>query len=225
VHSLKPGPGVLLADIDQAHKNSPSGLIRKRIEYGGTLKSKNVPRGALEMWIKKTDSPYNPAGAAMRELMPNGTTDKTPVGFTMMQERHRFTLEHKDGLSIDISVDFVEVTHKGKTISIPMVEMEIDHLYFGKGNTASSGKPTSIQGFTTEAQQKAWTKNLSGNASLNGLPRFHELSDLQDMSIWQTPEQKQTEEIIDQIFPVLYPKGASVSPQKGVAVAEELGLI
>lgn len=225
VHNLKPGPGILLADIDKAHKNTPSGLIRKRIEYGMTLKSKSVPRATLEAWIKKTDSPYNPAGAAMRELLPTGTPDKTPVGFTMMQERHRFTLEHKDGLSIDISVDFVVVEHKGKKVSIPMVEMEIDHLYFGKGNNASSGAATSIRDFRTESDQKAWAQKLSGNASLNGLPRFHELADLQDKSIWQSKEQKQTEKIIDQLFPILYPKGATASPQKGVAVATELGLI
>lgn len=224
LHNLKPGPGVLLADIDKAHKNSPAGLIRKRIEYGLTLKNKNVPRAELEEWLKKTDSPYNPAGAALRELLPKGSSDKTPIGFTMMQERHRFTLEHKDGLSIDISVDFVTVEHKGKKVQIPMVEMEIDHLYFGKGNNASA-TATSIQTFSNESDQKTWTKKMSGNASLNGLPRFHELSDLQDKSIWQTKEQKQTEKIIDQIFPILYPKGATASPQKGVAVAEELGLI
>lgn len=225
LHNLKPGPGVLLADIDKAHKNTPSGLIRKRIEYGMTLKDKKVPRADLEEWLKKTDSPYNPAGRALRELMPNGTSDKTPIGFTMMQERHRFTLEHKDGLSIDISVDFVNVEHKGKKVSIPMVEMEIDHLYFGKGNNASSGKATSIRGFSTESDQKTWTKSLSGNASLNGLPRFHELADLQDKSIWQSKEQKQTEKIIDSLFPILYPKGATSSAQKGVAVAQDLGLI
>ncbi|MDP2341137.1 MAG: hypothetical protein Q8O67_09275 [Deltaproteobacteria bacterium] len=225
VHNLKPGPGVLLADIDKAHKNSPSGLIRKRIEYGMTLKDKKVPRADLEEWLKKTDSPYNPAGRALRELMPKGTSDKTPIGFTMMQERHRFTLEHKDGLSIDISVDFVNVEHKGKKVSIPMVEMEIDHLYFGKGNNASSATPTSIRSFSTETEQKTWSKALTGNASLNGLPRFHELADLQDKSIWESKEQKQTEKIIDSLFPMLYPKGAVSSAQKGVAVAQDLGLI
>lgn len=225
IHNLKPGPGVLLADLVPSKKDAPSGLIRKRIEYGMTLKDKSVPRDALEAWLKKTDSPYKPAGRALRELMPTGTPDKTPVGFTMMQERHRFTLEHKDGLSIDISIDFVNVTHKGKKVSIPMVEMEIDHLYFGKGNNASSGAASSIRSFTSESDQQTWAKGLSGNASLNGLPRFHELDDLQDKSIWQSKEQKQTEKIIDALFPVLYPKGAVTSPQKGVAVAQELGLL
>ena len=178
----------------------------------------------LEELIKKTNSPYNPAGAAMRELLPKGTPDATPIAFTMMQERHRFTLEHKDGLSIDISVDFVEVTHKGKKVSMPMVEMEIDHLYFGKGNQAG-GTPTSIRSFESESEQKKWSKTLSGNASLNGLPRFHELADLQDKSLWSTKEQKQTEKIIDRLFPVLFPQGAKPSPQKGVAIADKLGLI
>jgi energy-coupling factor transporter ATP-binding protein EcfA2 len=164
-------------------------------------------------------------GVRPEHLHPaNEIPDATPIAFTMMQERHRFTLEHKDGLSIDISVDFVEVTHKGKKVSMPMVEMEIDHLYFGKGNKAG-GTPTSIRSFESESEQKKWSKTLSGNASLNGLPRFHELADLQDKSIWSTKEQKQTEKIIDRLFPVLFPQGAKPSPQKGVAIADKLGLI
>lgn len=231
VFNLKPGPGVLLGDISSTSKKKPSGLIRKRIEYGYTLKSKNVSRAKLEDWLRTEMSPYNPAGEALRALMPNGPQGKH-VAFTMDQERHRFTLKHQGGLEIDVSVDFVQVKHPvtGKLETKYMVEMEIDHQYInapGSSSRSSSGgsRPTSLQSFSSESEQKRWAGNLSGAAQLNGLPRFHELPDLQDKAIWQTPEQKETEKAIDKLFPILFPGGATPSKQKGVAMATTLGLI
>ena len=231
VFNLKPGPGVLLGDISATAKKKPSGLIRKRIEYGYTLKSKNVDRKKLEDWLRAEMSPYNPAGEALRTLMPNGAQGKH-VAFVMNQERHRFTLKHQGGLEIDVSVDFVNVKHPvtGKLETKYMVEMEIDHQYInapGSSSRSSStaARPTNLQSFSTESEQKRWASGLTGAAQLNGLPRFHELPDLQDKAIWQTPEQKETEKAIDKLFPILFPSGASPSQQKGVAMATTLKLI
>ena len=230
VFNLKPGPGVLLGDISATSKKKPSGLIRKRIEYGYTLQSKNVDRAKLEAWLRSEVSPYNPAGDALRTLMPNGATGKH-VAFTMDQERHRFTLKHQGGLEIDVSVDFVNVKHPvtGKIETKYMVEMEIDHQYINapgsSSRSQSRSQPTSLQSFSSESDQKRWASKLSGAAQLNGLPRFHELPDLQDKAIWQTPEQKETEKAIDKLFPVLFPGGATASPQKGVAMARAHRLI
>lgn len=231
IFNMKPGAGVLLGDISASAKKKPSGLIRKRIEYGYTLKSKNVNRGKLEDWLRKDTSPFNPAGDALRKLMPKGSTGGA-VAFKMDQERHRFTLKHTGGLEIDVSVDFVEVKHPktGKIARKYMVEMEIDHQYINAPGSSSSrptasARASSMQSFSTESQQKSWANNLSGAAQLNGLPRFHEIADLADKSIWQTPEQKETEKAIDKLFPVLFPGGATSSPQKGVAMATTLKLI
>ena len=68
-------------------------------------------------------------------------------------------------------------------------------------------------------------EGLTGAAQLNGLPRFHELPDLQDKAIWATPEQKETEKANDKLFPILFPGGARPSQQKGVAMATTLKLI
>lgn len=228
IFNMKPGAGVLLGDISASAKKKPSGLIRKRIEYGYTLASKNVNRGKLEQWMRSDTSPYNPAGDALRKLMPKPDKNAATVAFKMDQERHRFTLKHQGGLEIDVSIDFVEVKHPktGKIARKYMVEMEIDHQYINAPGSSSSSsrssgaaRPNSMQSFSSESQQKQWASKLSGGAQLNGLPRFHELEDLADKSIWQTPEQKETEKAIDKLFPILFPGGASPSPQKGVAMA------
>ena len=228
VFNLKPGPGVLMGDVQPAARGRPSALIRKRIEYGYTLASKNVDRAALEGWLRSDRSAYNPAGEALRQLMPNGATGQH-VAFTMDQERHRFTLKHQGGLEIDVSVDFVVVKHPvtGQEARKYMVEMEIDHQYINApGRTSSTPtRPTSLRSFRNENDQRTWAQGLSGSAQLNGSPRFHELPDLQDPALWQTPEQKETEAAIDRLFPLLFPNGATPSQQKGVAMATTLRLI
>ena len=228
VFNLKPGPGVLLGDPQPAARGRPSALIRKRIEYGYTLASKNVDRPTLETWLRSDRSAYNPAGEALRQLMPNGASGQH-VAFTMDQERHRFTLKHQGGLEIDVSVDFVVVKHPvtGKEERKYMVEMEIDHQYInapGRSPSASNA-PTSLRSFKNENDQRTWAQNLSSGAQINGSPRFHELPDLQDAALWQTKEQKETEAAIDRLFPLLFPNGAKPSQQKGVAIATTLGLI
>ncbi len=228
VFNLKPGPGVLLADVQPAARGRPSALIRKRIEYGYTLASKNVDRPTLEGWLRSDRSAYNPAGEALRNLMPNGATGQH-VAFTMDQERHRFTLKHQGGLEIDVSVDFVVVKHPvtGQEARKFMVEMEIDHQYINAPgrSAATPAAPTSLRSFRTESDQRTWAQGLTGTAQLNGAPRFHELPDLQDPALWQTPEQKETEAAIDRLFPLLFPNGATPSQQKGVAMATTLRLI
>jgi len=136
------------------------------------------------------------------------------------------------GLEIDVSVDFVNVKHPGtgKLETKYMVEMEIDHQYINapgssSRSSSSSSRPTNLRSFSTESEQKRWAGTLTGAAQLNGLPRFHELPDLADKAIWQTPEQKETEKAIDKLFPILFPGGATPSKQKGVAMATTLGLI
>ncbi|MCC7075275.1 MAG: hypothetical protein IT383_28440 [Deltaproteobacteria bacterium] len=228
VFNLKPGPGVLLGDVQPGARGRPSALIRKRIEYGYTLASKNVDRAALEGWLRTDRSAYNPAGEALRQLMPNGATGQH-VAFTMDQERHRFTLKHQGGLEIDVSIDFVVVKHPvtGQEARKYMVEMEIDHQYINAPgrSSPSTPRPTSLRSFRTEGDQRTWAQGLSGSAQLNGSPRFHELPDLQDPALWQTPEQKETEAAIDRLFPLLFPSGAKPSQQKGVAMATTLRLI
>jgi hypothetical protein len=117
----------------------------------------------------------------------------------------------------------------GKVETKYFVEMEIDHQYINapghSSRSSSHGQPTYMNSFSSEADQKKWASKLGGAAQLNGLPRFHELPDLQDKAIWQTPEEKETEKAIDKLFPVLFPGGATPSPQKGVAMATTLKLI
>lgn len=251
VYNVKPGPGMLQSDVDAATAGQPCGLIRARIEASVELKDKNVSRDDIARYEQGDGSPYNIIGQLLEDAgvyMPGSSTrfqeafglDKTPVAFTMMQERHRFDIE-VNGMKLDTSIDFVNVDDNGTKVTRQIVEMELEHKFIepatvggaqqapAAGQTAapatsSTAAPRLQTSFTDLGKQQAATAALT-DVSLNVPPRFHRLSDLDDQELWQTQEQLVSNAVTNALVGLIYPQGVSSCEQKGVEMARALGKI
>jgi hypothetical protein len=256
IYNVKPGPGKLQSDVDASTAGKPSGLIRARIEASVELKDKKVDRAAIEAYERSDGTPYNIIGQLLEDAgvyVPGNysrfqlaaNTDKTPVSFTMMQERHRFDIEI-NGMKLDTSIDFVRVEDppgSGTVATRQIVEMEIDHKFIEQKPAAGQGGAQTTGSTTPAAQAPATTSgpslknsfsDLSGQqkaaaelteVSLNVPPRFHRLSDLDDKELWATKEQVASNAVTNALIGLLYPDGVASCEQKGVEMARALGKI
>lgn len=248
VYNVKPGPGMLQADVDPSTAKEPCGLIRARIEASVELKDKNVSRDAIANYEQSDGSPYNIIGQLLEDagIYTSGNytrfaetpgLNKTPVAFTMMQERHRFDIE-VNGMKLDTSIDFVNVDEGGQKVTRQIVEMELEHKFI-EAQPAASATPASAAGataapataaaapklqnhFTDLAKQQAATAQLK-DVSLNVPPRFHRLTDLDDKELWHTQEQVVSNAVTNALINLIYPEGVSSCEQKGVEIARALG--
>jgi hypothetical protein len=257
VYNVKPGPGVLQSDVDASTAGQPCGLIRARIEASVELKDKNVSRDEIAKYEQGDGSSYNIIGQLLEDAgvytAGNYTRfqeavglDKTPVAFTMIQERHRFDIE-VDGMKLDTSIDFVNVDDNGTKVSRQIVEMELEHKFIdpnaGKAAPAAApaapaspadptatpapapttaAAPSLKTSFGDLASQQAATAALT-DVSLNVPPRFHRLDDLDDQELWQTKEQLVSNAVTNALVGLIYPQGVSSCEQKGVELARALG--
>jgi hypothetical protein len=254
VYNVKPGPGKLQSEVDASTTGKPCGLIRARIEASVELKDKKVDRAAIEAYERSDGTPYNIIGQLLEDAgvyVPGNysrfqlaaNTDKTPVSFTMMQERHRFDIEI-NGMKLDTSIDFVKVEDppgSGNVATRQIVEMELEHKFIEQKPAAGQGaaQTTATAGGQTPASTsgpslKNSFSDLSGQqkaaaelteVSLNVPPRFHRLSDLDDKELWQTKEQVASNAVTNALIGLLYPDGVASCEQKGVEMARALGKI
>ena len=249
VYNVKPGPGMLQADVDASTAKEPCGLIRARIEASVELKDKNVSRDEIAKYEQGDGSPYNIIGQLLEDagiytagnytrFAETPGLDKTPVAFTMMQERHRFDIE-VDGMKLDTSIDFVNVDDNGTKVTRQIVEMELEHKFI-EAQPAASATPAPAAGataapapstvaapklqnnFSDLSKQQAATAQLK-DVSLNVPPRFHRLTDLDDKELWQTQEQVVSNAVTNALINLIYPNGVSSCEQKGVEMARALG--
>jgi hypothetical protein len=254
VYNVKPGPGKLQSEVDASTAGKPCGLIRARIEASVELKDKKVDRAAIEAYERSDGTPYNIIGQLLEDAgvyVPGNysrfqlaaNTDKTPVSFTMMQERHRFDIEI-NGMKLDTSIDFVKVEDppgSGNVATRQIVEMELEHKFIEQKPAAGQGAAqttTPAGGQTAPTSSGPSLKNsfsdLSGQqkaaaelteVSLNVPPRFHRLTDLDDKELWATKEQVASNAVTNALIGLLYPNGVSSCEQKGVEMARALGKI
>ena len=253
VYNVKPGPGMLQAEVDPSTAKEPCGLIRARIEASVELKNKNVSRSDIANYEKSDGSAFNVIGQLLQDAgiytlggeryTETAGLDKTPVSFTMMQERHRFDIEVQ-GMKLDTSIDFVNVDDGGKQVTRQIVEMELEHKFIepakvgsaapaataapaaaaAAASSASSASNTPLlqADFRSLSSQQAATAALT-DVSLNVPPRFHRLSDLDDKELWETSEQVVANAVTNALINLIYPNGVSPCEQKGVEMARALG--
>jgi|GEM_PF-1549533 len=254
VYNVKPGPGKLQSEVDASTAGKPCGLIRARIEASVELKDKKVDRAAIEAYERSDGTPYNIIGQLLEDAgvyVPGNysrfqlaaNTDKTPVSFTMMQERHRFDIEI-NGMKLDTSIDFVKVEDppgSGNVATRQIVEMELEHKFIeqkpaagqgaaqttttgGAQTPASTSGPSLKNSFSDLSGQQKAAAELS-EVSLNVPPRFHRLTDLDDKELWETKEQVASNAVTNALIGLLYPEGVNACEQKGVEMARALGKI
>lgn len=252
VYNVKPGPGKLQAEVDPSTAGKPSGLIRARIEASVELKDKKVNRDDITKYEQNDGSPFNVIGQLLEEAgvyvagnnsryQEAANSDKTPVSFTMMQERHRFDIEI-NGMKLDTSIDFVRVEDppgSGTVATRQIVEMELEHKFIEQKPAAGAGAaqttgapaaPVSTAGpslknsFSDLATQQKAASELK-DVSLNVPPRFHRIDDLDDKELWATKEQVASNAVTNALIGLLYPQGVAPCEQKGVEMARALGKI
>lgn len=249
VYNVKPGPGMLQADVDPSTAKQPCGLIRARIEASVELKDKNVSRDEIAKYEQGDGSPYNIIGQLLEDagiytagnytrFSETPGLDKTPVAFTMMQERHRFDIE-VNGMKLDTSIDFVNVDEGGQKVTRQIVEMELEHKFIEPTTPAPKAATTGAAAATPAAPASIAAPKLQNNfndlgkqqaatalltdVSLNVPPRFHRLTDLDDKDLWQTNEQVVSNAVTNALINLIYPNGVSSCEQKGVEMARALG--
>jgi hypothetical protein len=250
VYNVKPSPGKLQGDVDPSTAGKPCGLIRARIEASVELKDKKVSRDDIAKYEQGDGSPFNVIGQLLEEAgvyvagnytrYQEAQNDKTPVSFTMMQERHRFDIEI-NGMKLDTSIDFVKVDDNGQVATRQIVEMELEHKFIEQkpaggattttqttGAPATPAAPASTSGpalqnnFKDLAAQQKSASELT-DVSLNVPPRFHRIDDLDDKELWQTKEQVAANAVTNALVNLIYPKGVESCEQKGVELARALG--
>lgn len=250
VYNVKPGPGKLQSEVDPSTAGQPSGLIRARIEASVELKDKKVSRDDIARYEQSDGSPFNVIGQLLEEAgvyvagnsnryQEAAASDKTPVSFTMMQERHRFDIEI-NGMKLDTSIDFVRVEDppgSGTVATRQIVEMELEHKFIEQkpaAGTAAAPTPATAPAAASGPSLQNNFRDLSGqhkaaaelsDVSLNVPPRFHRISDLDDKELWATKEQVAANAVTNALIGLLYPQGVAPCEQKGVEMARALGKI
>lgn len=214
---LKPGMG----------KDLGNGIVR-RVEYA--LDATDNKPETIRAFSDSMD-PLNPF-RAIREAIPGATPStflKPSVKVT--DTRFKFELKHKNGLTIEVSLDQVRADSlRANMPSAEYTQMELDigHASTSSGKTAGvTGGFTGLSGSITP-MQTAFLKKLGAGAILDGRPVMHGIADLDDAAPVQVKNEADLglatvaiEALRDDVIGKNWLPGA----QKGSLAATALGII
>jgi hypothetical protein len=214
---LKPGMG----------KDLGNG-IQRRVEYA--LDATDSKPETIRAFADSVD-PLNPF-RAIREAIPGATpSDFLLPSVKVTDTRFKFELKHKNGLTIEVSLDQVEVDSlrsKIPSVKYTQLEMDIGHA----STSATSGKAVATSGGaytpTVSPEQTKFLQSLGSAAILDGRPVMHSIQDLEETAPVQAKNKADIllattaiESLRDNVLGKNWLPGA----QKGSLAATALGLV
>jgi hypothetical protein len=153
--------------------------IVDRLEYG--VDTTDDKPGTIKKFADSLD-PMNPF-RLLRRISRAEPSDFFQPSVKITDTRHKFKLQNKNGLVVEISVDDVlaESLRGSEKVRYGQVEMDIDHLATKSGNVARNafgGTNFSVT-VPSDAQLQATLAGLGDKAFLEGRPTMHTEADLE----------------------------------------------
>jgi len=168
--NFKPGMGV----------TTPDGVV-SRLEYA--VDTTDDKPETIRKFADSMD-PLNPF-KVLREMVPGSQPSEFLIPSLRLDDtRYKFKFSDKQGLVVEVSLDYVDAIslRNNRKAKFVQLEMDVDHPSTASTNVAKAADAFSQLSGTLDYEMKTFLAGLGSKSFLDGRPVIHTLNDLDSTS-------------------------------------------